>query len=51
MGRKNALAGLWWGGGKGVIWREDSHNYTDRQFRDVLFKEYGCVCTVFSDDA
>ena len=41
MGRKNALAGLWWGGGKGVIWRESHHNYTDRQFRDTLFKEYG----------
>eukprot|EP01084_Bolivina_argentea_P241938 406010_1 len=41
MGRKNALAGLWWGGGKGVIWREDNHAYLDRHFRDVLFKEYG----------
>mmetsp|Transcript_31424 Transcript_31424/g.50899 ORF Transcript_31424/g.50899 Transcript_31424/m.50899 type:complete len:490 (+) Transcript_31424:24-1493(+) len=41
MGRKNALAGLHWGGGKGVIWREEEHPYTDRCFRDTLFKEYG----------
>lgn len=41
MGRKNALAGLWWGGGKGVIWRESDQDYKDRKFRDTLFKEYG----------
>ena len=41
MGRKNALAGLWWGGGKGVIWRENNHNWNDREFRNKLFKDYG----------
>ncbi len=32
MGRKCALANLWHGGGKGVIWREDSHDYMNRLF-------------------
>ena len=40
MCRKNALAGLWWDGGKGVIWSENDHDYKDRNFRDALFKEY-----------
>ena len=48
MGRKNALSGLWWGGGKGVIWREAEHKYTDRQFRDILFREYGYSVSVIS---
>ena len=47
MGLKNALAGLYWGGGKGVIWREtsDSANaaYKDNQFRKTMFEEYGYV--------
>src|SRR5262245_5847278 len=29
MGRKNALAGLWWGGGKGVIARAPGQRHTD----------------------
>ena len=43
MARKNALAGLWWGGGKGVIWRENDHPFQDRQFRNTLFQSYGCL--------
>lgn len=41
MGRKNSLAGLWWGGGKGVVHRQDTIDYTNPTFRDVLFSEYG----------
>src|SRR5260221_10476806 len=41
MGRKNALAGLWWGGGKGVIARERDDRYEDPGYRGVLYEEYG----------
>ncbi|KAG2387877.1 hypothetical protein C9374_001471 [Naegleria lovaniensis] len=43
MTRKNALAGLWWGGGKGLIQKTDntSINYSSDSFRDVVFSEYG----------
>lgn len=41
MGRKNALAGLWWGGGKGVIVRDPDAPYLDESFRSTLFREYG----------
>ena len=34
MGRKNALAGLWWGGAKGVIARQPDENWRQRTFRD-----------------
>eukprot|EP01097_Dermamoeba_algensis_P011420 TRINITY_DN8851_c0_g1_i1.p1 TRINITY_DN8851_c0_g1~~TRINITY_DN8851_c0_g1_i1.p1 ORF type:complete len:437 (-),score=80.25 TRINITY_DN8851_c0_g1_i1:82-1392(-) len=56
MGRKNALAGLWWGGGKGVIARH-SDNWKERSFRDVLYQEYGQFltslqgCYVSAEDA
>jgi glutamate dehydrogenase/leucine dehydrogenase len=39
MTHKNALAGLWWGGGKGVICRPN--NYRDPEVRKTIFKEYG----------
>lgn len=39
MGRKNALAGLWWGGGKGVIAAGETPS-TGSQ-RQTLFREYG----------
>src|SRR5690606_5997572 len=32
MGRKNALAGLWWGGGKGVIARPPGQEHADPAF-------------------
>jgi leucine dehydrogenase len=37
MSRKNALAGLWWGGGKGII-VEPKHKIVDRE---ILFNDYG----------
>lgn len=36
MSRKNALAGLWWGGGKGIV-TKPSEPYC----RDTLFQNYG----------
>jgi glutamate dehydrogenase/leucine dehydrogenase len=41
MTHKNALAGLWWGGGKGVISRPASGDITDPARRAALFEEYG----------
>ncbi len=41
MGRKNALAGLWWGGGKGVIARNPDAPYSDAEYRKTLYREYG----------
>ncbi|MDH3588408.1 MAG: hypothetical protein OEQ74_03270 [Gammaproteobacteria bacterium] len=40
MGQKNALAGLWWGGGKGIIAREHGRTYDDR-LRATVFRDYG----------
>jgi glutamate dehydrogenase/leucine dehydrogenase len=48
MSHKNALAGLWWGGGKGVIARNsgDSANAPmDPAVRQVIYKEYGQFMT------
>lgn len=45
MGRKNALAGLWWGGGKGVIARAPGELHTDPAYRAKLFHEYGRFIT------
>jgi glutamate dehydrogenase/leucine dehydrogenase len=43
MSRKNALAGLWWGGGKGVIaWEGDA---ADPGLRRTLYEEYGDFVT------
>jgi len=39
MTHKNALAGLWWGGGKGVVARPE--NWRDPEVRRVVFREYG----------
>jgi leucine dehydrogenase len=41
MGRKNALAGLWWGGGKGVIARAPEPRYQEAGFRERLYGAYG----------
>lgn len=41
MGRKNALAGLWWGGGKGVIARQPTAAPHDTAYRSQLYAEYG----------
>jgi leucine dehydrogenase len=45
MGRKNALAGLWWGGGKGVIARPPGQQHTDPAYRTKLFQDYGRFIT------
>lgn len=45
MTRKNALAGLWWGGGKGVMARNPAVDRDDRAVRDALYREYGELMT------
>lgn len=57
MARKSALAGLWWGGGKGIIARQPGHTWRDRPYRDTLYREYGDFvtslrgCFVVAEDA
>ena len=44
MTHKNALAGIWWGGGKGVIARNSGQSLAlpmDPQVRKTLYHEYG----------
>jgi glutamate dehydrogenase/leucine dehydrogenase len=41
MGRKNALAGLWWGGGKGIICAEPERDRSDEGYRRALYHDYG----------
>jgi glutamate dehydrogenase/leucine dehydrogenase len=56
MGRKNALAGIWWGGGKGVIARQ-GERALDQEYRRELYEEYGRFisslggCYVTAEDA
>ncbi len=38
---KNALAGLWWGGGKGVIAHNPEFDMMNPEFREKIYKEYG----------
>ncbi len=45
MTRKNALAGLWWGGGKGIILHNPKVDFQDKEAREYLFKEYGRFVT------
>eukprot|EP00002_Diphylleia_rotans_P032685 TRINITY_DN687_c0_g3_i1.p1 TRINITY_DN687_c0_g3~~TRINITY_DN687_c0_g3_i1.p1 ORF type:complete len:464 (+),score=114.96 TRINITY_DN687_c0_g3_i1:111-1502(+) len=47
MCRKNALAGLWWGGGKAVIARSPQLDelWLRRDFRDAVFQEFGRFMT------
>ncbi len=57
MTRKNAMAGLWWGGGKGIIARRDDADWRDRGYRDRVYAEYGHFvsslggCYVTAEDA
>jgi glutamate dehydrogenase/leucine dehydrogenase len=57
MTRKNALAGLWWGGAKGVIARQPGDRYQDPEYRRQLYREYGSFisslrgCYVTAEDA
>lgn len=56
MGHKSALAGLWWGGGKGVIVRDPNRDHRDPALRELIFRDYGefvsslCGCYVTAED-
>ncbi len=41
MTHKNALAGLWWGGGKGVMARNPAVDPADAEPRSYIYREYG----------
>jgi glutamate dehydrogenase/leucine dehydrogenase len=41
MTHKNALAGLWWGGGKGVMARRPDVDSENPEVRKYLYSEYG----------
>ncbi|MEL7448956.1 MAG: Glu/Leu/Phe/Val dehydrogenase dimerization domain-containing protein [Pseudomonadota bacterium] len=41
MGQKNSLAGLWWGGGKGVIARQAGKDHRDPLLRKAIYNDYG----------
>jgi glutamate dehydrogenase/leucine dehydrogenase len=45
MGRKAALAGLWWGGGKGIIARQPGDGWCEADYRSQLYAEYGRFVT------
>lgn len=45
MTHKNALAGLWWGGGKGVMTLTSDANKNNPVIREILYKEYGKFMT------
>jgi leucine dehydrogenase len=45
MTHKNALAGLWWGGGKGVMARGTGQNEDDATVRRRVYEEYGAFMT------
>ncbi len=45
MTHKNALAGLWWGGGKGVMIHNPDFNKQDKEYREYVYTEYGKFLT------
>lgn len=45
MTHKNALAGLWWGGGKGVMARGTGRGPADPAMRRRIYEEYGDFMT------
>ena len=45
MTHKNALAGLWWGGGKGVMARGTGSDEADPAVRRRIYEEYGELMT------
>ena len=53
---KNALAGLWWGGGKGVIAHNPNYDKMNSDFREKIYWEYGAFisslngCYVTAED-
>jgi len=44
MADKNAIARLWWGGGKGIIYRKDIWNLTKAE-RSTMYKSFGQLVT------
>ncbi len=56
MTLKNALAGLWWGGGKGVMARGTGKDDGSPELRRRIYEEYGdfmsslCGCYVTAED-
>ena len=57
MTRKNSTAGLWWGGGKGIIARVAGEAHADLDYRRSLYRGYGAFisslrgCYVTAEDA
>ncbi len=57
MGHKNALAGIWWGGGKGVVARRESMDHRDPDIRAAVYRDYGRFvsslhgCYITAEDA
>jgi len=45
MTHKNALAGLWWGGGKGVIANNKSIDRNDKTTRKIIYSNFGKFIT------
>ncbi|MFQ5604429.1 MAG: Glu/Leu/Phe/Val dehydrogenase [bacterium] len=45
MTRKNALAGLWWGGGKGVMAQNPDADNRDPEVRAAIYRDYGALVT------
>ncbi len=45
MTRKNALANLWWGGGKGIMVHNPKNDKNDNKMREELYKDYGRFIT------
>jgi len=45
MTRKNALAGLWWGGGKGVMAHNPEVDKVDPETRRPIYREFGELMT------
>ena len=41
MTRKNALANLWWGGGKGIMVHNPKYDKSDAKMREAIYKDYG----------
>ena len=57
MTHKNALAGLWWGGGKGVIAHSKNVDHRDPDVRKRVYRDFGKLmtalrgCYVTAEDA
>ncbi|MCF6365905.1 MAG: leucine dehydrogenase [Bacteroidales bacterium] len=45
MTHKNALAGLWWGGGKGVMVHNPDIDKNNPEYREYIYTEYGKLLT------